>query len=74
MDGAALDVHYRYPMPADYPLWRFPNVILTPHISGSTLSTNFIDRIYDIFLQNVKRFILSDPLLNELTPSQLAGN
>ncbi|NMB96314.1 MAG: hypothetical protein GYA02_06845 [Clostridiaceae bacterium] len=74
LDGAALDVHYRYPMPADYPLWRFPNVILTPHISGSTLSTNFIDRIYDIFLQNVKRFILSDPLLNELTPSQLAGN
>ena len=54
LDGAALDVHYRYPMPADYPLWRFPNVILTPHISGSTLSTNFIDRIYDIFLQNVK--------------------
>jgi phosphoglycerate dehydrogenase-like enzyme len=36
--GAALDTHYHYPMPPDHPLWRFPNVIFTPHISGSSLS------------------------------------
>ena len=28
--GAALDTHYHCPMAADHPLWRFPNVILTP--------------------------------------------
>jgi len=26
--GAALDTHYHYPMPADHPLWQFPNVVL----------------------------------------------
>jgi len=72
--GAALDTHYHYPMPADHPLWRFPNVIMTPHISGSNQSTNFLPRIYDILAQNVKRFISGEPLLNELTTDQLDGN
>lgn len=71
--GAALDAHYYYPMPADHPLWRFPNVIMTPHISGSDKSPHFIERAWDIFMQNVRRFITGQPLLNELTPSQLAG-
>ena len=64
---------YHYPMPADHPLWRFPNVIVTPHISGSTLSTNFLPRIYDICAQNLRRYAAGEPLLNELTPAQLAG-
>ncbi|HHW31587.1 MAG TPA: D-2-hydroxyacid dehydrogenase [Clostridiaceae bacterium] len=67
--GAALDTHYYYPMPPDHPLWSFPNVIMTPHISGSPHS----ERIWDIFLQNVKRFLTGQPLLNELTPRQLKG-
>jgi phosphoglycerate dehydrogenase-like enzyme len=71
--GAAIDTHYYYPMPADHPLWRFPNVIMTPHISGSTLSQNFTARIWDIFVQNVERYTQGKPLLNELTASQLKG-
>ena len=39
--GAALDTHYRYPMPPEHPLWKFPNVIFSPHISGSSLSPHF---------------------------------
>ena len=39
--GAALDTHYHYPLPAEHPLWAFANVILTPHISGSSLSPRF---------------------------------
>lgn len=74
LGGAALDVHYRYPMAADDALWRFPNVIMTPHISGSTASTNFIVRIYDIFVQNVRRFLTGEALINELSDTQLAGN
>ena len=70
--GAALDAHYRYPMPADHPLWRFPNVIMTAHISGSNLSASYPIRIWDIFLQNLQRFRAGEPLLNELTPAQLA--
>jgi phosphoglycerate dehydrogenase-like enzyme len=71
--GAALDTHYYYPMPADHPLWRFPNVIMTPHISGSSLSPHTLDRSWDIFVQNVERYTSGNALLNELTPTQLSG-
>lgn len=72
--GAALDTHYQYPMPPDHPLWRFPNVIFTPHISGSSSSTHFAARIWEIFLGNVQRYLNGRPLLNELSPEQLSGN
>jgi phosphoglycerate dehydrogenase-like enzyme len=71
--GAALDTHYKYPMPPEHPLWRFPNVIFTPHISGSSLSPRFRDRLWDIFALNLERYRRGEPLLNELTPAQLAG-
>jgi phosphoglycerate dehydrogenase-like enzyme len=71
--GAALDTHYKYPMPPEHPLWKFPNVIFTPHISGSSLSPRFKDRLWDIFVQNAGRYARNEPLLNELTPAQLAG-
>lgn len=73
ISGAALDTHYHYPMPADHPLWRFPNVIMTPHISGSTLSPRFKERLWDIFSKNLPRFMRGERLLNQLTPGQLAG-
>lgn len=71
--GAALDTHYAYPMPPDHPLWKMPNVIMTPHISGSTGSPRFLDRLWDIFLENAARWLDGRPLLNELTATQLAG-
>jgi phosphoglycerate dehydrogenase-like enzyme len=72
--GAALDTHYEYPMPPDHPLWKFPNVILTPHVSGSSLSQNFKARLWDIFALNLERFERGEPLLNELTPTHLNGD
>jgi phosphoglycerate dehydrogenase-like enzyme len=69
--GAALDTHYHYPMPPEHPLWRFDNVIMTPHISGSNSSTHYLERIWDIFVQNVFRFLERKPLLNELSAEQL---
>ncbi|MBT3273251.1 MAG: D-2-hydroxyacid dehydrogenase [Spirochaetales bacterium] len=71
--GAALDTHYAYPLPADHPLWSFPNVIMTPHISGSALSPNYVNRIWTIFEENARRFVAGDRLLNELTLEQLSG-
>jgi phosphoglycerate dehydrogenase-like enzyme len=72
--GAALDTHYRYPMPPDHPLWRMPNVVFTPHIAGSALSQEFLPRLWDIFAENLSRFDRGEPLLNELTANQLAGD
>lgn len=72
--GAALDTHYYYPTPPDHPLWQMPNVIFTPHISGSSLSPKFLERVWDIFIQNVKRLQQGQPLLNALSPAELKGN
>ena len=71
--GAAMDVHYAYPLPPDHALWAMPNLVLTPHISGSGASTHFLERVYDIFTQNVERHVAGEPLLNELSESQLRG-
>ncbi|MBS1825434.1 MAG: D-2-hydroxyacid dehydrogenase [Acidobacteria bacterium] len=71
--AAALDTHYAYPLPPEHPLWRYPNVILTPHISGSSLSPHFSARLWDIFRLNLQRLANGQPLLNQLTAAQLAG-
>ena len=71
--GAALDTHFLYPLPAEHPLWQMPNVILTPHIAGSSLNQRFKERMWDIFRQNVVRFANEESLLNELTKSELVG-
>ena len=71
--GAAIDTHYQYPLPAQHPLWSVPNLILTPHISGSGISAQYKERLWDLFAQNVRRFLNGDKLLNQLTADELAG-
>lgn len=68
--GAALDTHFSYPLPPDHPLWRMPNVILTPHISGSDRSRDFPMRLGELFAQNVERYLDGRPLLNLVTPDE----
>lgn len=34
--GAALDVVDPEPLPADHPLWKAPNLIITPHVSSAS--------------------------------------
>lgn len=72
--GAALDTHYHYPMPPEHPLWEMENVILTPHISGSSASPYFLERVWDIFFENVLRFRQQQPLLNELPAAAITGS
>jgi phosphoglycerate dehydrogenase-like enzyme len=70
--GAALDTHYRYPLPPEHPLWDMPNVILTPHISGSSAGREFLPRVWDLFAQNLARYLAGLPPLNELSAEDLA--
>jgi phosphoglycerate dehydrogenase-like enzyme len=53
--GASLDVFQVEPLPADSPLWEMPNVMITPHSSGTH------DRVSafttDLFLENLARFV-----------------
>jgi phosphoglycerate dehydrogenase-like enzyme len=60
--GAGLDVFATEPLPADSPLWRLPNVIIAPHLSGNT--DQYSRRFTDLFLENLARFRAGEPLRN----------
>jgi phosphoglycerate dehydrogenase-like enzyme len=60
--GAGLDVFEQEPLPADSPLWQFPNVILSPHVSGFT--PHYDERAMDLFAENLRRYVAGEPLLN----------
>ena len=62
--GAALDVFEVEPLPADHPLWDFPNVILTPHTAG--YSTAIAPRHLATLAENVRRFDRGEPLANRV--------
>lgn len=66
LGGAGLDVTTPEPLPADHPLWSLPNVIITPHNSGST--DGAARRADDAFLANLGHRVRGRPLVNEVTP------
>jgi phosphoglycerate dehydrogenase-like enzyme len=65
--GAALDVYEQEPLPAQHPLWRLPNVILTPHVAG--YSPRIAERHLQVVLDNVRRFSSGQPLRNVVDKS-----
>lgn len=60
--GAGLDVTAEEPLPPDSPLWTLPNVILSPHISGST--SRYSRRFADLFLRNLALYRAGQPMIN----------
>jgi phosphoglycerate dehydrogenase-like enzyme len=60
--GAGLDVTDPEPLPADHALWKMPNVIITPHVSGQSAGTR--GRTRHLFLENLRRFSNGEPLVN----------
>lgn len=66
--GAALDVFTEEPLPEDSPLWKAPNLILTPHVSG--ISAQFDERVMQLFIDNLRRYMAGQPLLNVFDPER----
>ena len=60
--GAVLDVTEPEPLPADHPLWRQENVIITPHMAGHI--EHHFDNVVDVFAENLRRDRAGEPLLN----------
>lgn len=60
--AAALDVFENEPLPADSPMWDAPNLMVLPHIASWTVSQP--ERAAAIFIENVKRYVTGEPLLN----------
>jgi phosphoglycerate dehydrogenase-like enzyme len=64
--GAVLDVYPVEPLPANSPLWKMDNVILSPHVAGA--SSHYYERATDLFAENLHRYLGDRPLLNLYDP------
>jgi phosphoglycerate dehydrogenase-like enzyme len=60
--GAGIDVTNPEPLPKGHPLWKFSNVIITPHTAG--VSDGEYGRDEKLFIENLRRFAAGEPLLN----------
>jgi len=59
---AALDVTDPEPLPSGHPLWKCPNLLITPHVAGST--PQFSPRAMRIVADQVQRILNGEPLIN----------
>jgi phosphoglycerate dehydrogenase-like enzyme len=62
LGGAGLDVTDPEPLPKGHPLWKFGNVVITPHVAGQ--SDLMPKRRLELFKENIRRFAQGRPLLN----------
>ena len=66
--AAGLDVVDPEPLPAESPLWKMPNVIITPHIAGVSDARG--GRSDELILENIERFSKGLPLKNVVDASK----
>jgi phosphoglycerate dehydrogenase-like enzyme len=59
---AALDVTDPEPLPEGHPLWSCPNLLLTPHLAGS--SPQFAPRALKTAADELRRYMKGEPLRN----------
>lgn len=62
---AALDVTDPEPLPEGHPLWKAPNLLITPHVAGD--SDRFLQRAFKLIREQVQRFVRGEPLINTVT-------
>ncbi|MDQ6728039.1 MAG: D-2-hydroxyacid dehydrogenase [Actinomycetota bacterium] len=67
--GAALDVYSTEPLPPDSPLWRLPNVVMSPHTAALSVHEN--ERIVALFSENLRRYLRGDDLIGRVRPALL---
>jgi phosphoglycerate dehydrogenase-like enzyme len=67
IQAAGLDVTDPEPLPADHPLQKMSNVIITPHIAG--LSDLNRQRSMELISTNVHRFVRGLPVFNPVDKS-----
>jgi phosphoglycerate dehydrogenase-like enzyme len=64
LGGAALDVAQTEPLPAESPLWKAPNLFITPHTSG--VSDRLWDRQTAILIDLLERWFAGHDLFNQV--------
>jgi glyoxylate reductase len=70
--GAALDVTTPEPLPADHPLFSFPNVVITPHIASASNATR--TKMARMAASNIIEVLAGRPPINPVNrPPQPRG-
>lgn len=69
LKGAALDVFEQQPLPSESPLWNRDDVLITPHVSGTT--PYYLERALSVFLDNYDAFSKGQPMVTLV--DQVAG-
>jgi phosphoglycerate dehydrogenase-like enzyme len=64
--GAALDVTDPEPLPSRHPLWKMPNVVLTPHSGGASDVSD--RRLLVLATENLRRYVSGDRMLSVVDP------
>lgn len=64
LGGAGLDVTDPEPLPPDHPLWRAPNVLITPHVAAEIDTGN--EPRWLIARENLRRYAAGGKLLSEV--------
>ena len=54
------------PLAEDSVLWELPNVLVSPHTAALSLREN--ERIVSLFVENLRRYLLGDELINRVDP------
>ena len=62
---AAVDVTDPEPLPMGHPLWSAPNLLITPHIAGS--SPGMMDRVMRLIGDQCRRYLAGEPLAHVVT-------
>ena len=62
LGAAVLDVFDAEPLPEDSPLWDAPNLYASAHSSVSV--DRYIDDVFDLFEENLRRYVAGEPLRN----------
>jgi len=68
LSGAMLDVFDPEPLPADSPLWRTPNLFITPHCSSDDLD-DYLPKTLDLAFDNLARLRAGKALRNAVDPA-----
>jgi phosphoglycerate dehydrogenase-like enzyme len=68
LSGAMLDVFDPEPLPASSPLWKVPNLIITPHCSSDDLD-HYLPQTLDLAFANVARLRDGKRLKNAVDPA-----
>ena len=62
--SASVDVTDPEPLPAEHPLWKCKNCLITPHISGFYHLRQTHDRIVQIAAENLRAYVNGETLSN----------